>query len=259
MITLPPPMTGDPSVLAFSLAKGGSSLMFNMLRELAPHAGIQYFAPEDTLFTENVSPNRRPGNIGPVFPSAGYCFGGFRQFPAYPIPILNASKVVFLVRDPRDMVVSLYYSMARSHILPSGEEAVGGRGDMLEARRHLSAQPIDEFARTSAIIQYTRMFEGYIAQGFLWRPNVAIYRYEDVIFAKQAWIDDMCDWYGWKIPIEQRQAVAKRFDIRPESERPNEHIRQVTPGNYRKHLSEGTIRIMNGLFEEYMLMFGYDA
>jgi hypothetical protein len=33
----------------------------------------------------------------------------------------------------------------------------------------------------------------------------------------------------------------------------------VTPGNYRKHLSEGTIRIMNGLLEEYMLMFGYDA
>jgi hypothetical protein len=70
-----------------------------------------------------------------------------------------------------------------------------------------------------------------------------IYRYEDVIFAKQAWIDDMCDWYGWKVPIEQRQAVATHFDIRPESERPNEHIRQVTPGIYRKHLSEGTIRI----------------
>jgi hypothetical protein len=258
-VTLPPPMTGDPSVLAFSLAKAGSTLMFDMLKALAPHVGIQYFSAEDMLFADNVSPNRRPGNIGPAFPSAGYCFGGFRQFPAYPIPILNASKVAFLVRDPRDMVVSLYYSMTRSHVLPGDDQIEGARGDMLEARRHLSAQSIDEFARTGAVIQYTRMFEGYIAQGFLWRPNVAIYRYEDVIFDKAGWIDDLCDWYGWNVPPDRRQVIAKRFDIRPDGERPDEHIRQVTPGNFRRHLSAATIATMNNLFEEYMRMFGYDA
>jgi hypothetical protein len=258
-IALPPTTSGDPSVLAFSLAKAGSSLMFDILQALSREAGLRYFSAEDTLFADNVSANRRAVDIGPVFPSAGYCFGGFRHFPAYPIPILNASKVAFLVRDPRDMIVSLYFSMTRSHVLPGTNDMEGAHNDLLEARRNLSTQSIDDFARTSAPIQYTRMFEGYIAQGFLWRSNVATYRYEDVIFNKEAWIDDLCDWYGWDVPQEQRQAIARRFDVRPESERPDEHVRQVTPGNYRKHLSENTIRVMNGTFEEYMRIFGYEA
>jgi hypothetical protein len=257
--TLTPPQAtaDDPSVFAFSLAKAGSTLLYDMLQALTPYAGLTYYSVEDSLFADNVSPNRRPGTIGTPFAPTGYCFGGFRQYPAYPIPILGFSKAVFLVRDPRDMAVSLYFSMTRSHVIPDAEKDEGARGEFLGARRFLNSQTIDEFAVHGAIIQYTRMFEGYIAQGFLWRPNVAIYRYEDIIFDKEAWVEDLCDWYGWQIPRELRQSVVERFDIRPEEERPDDHVRQVTPGNYLKHLEKGTISRMNNLLGEYMRMFGY--
>jgi hypothetical protein len=66
-IALPPTTSSDPSVLAFSLAKAGSSLMFDILQALSREAGLRYFSAEDTLFADNVSANRRAVDIGPVF------------------------------------------------------------------------------------------------------------------------------------------------------------------------------------------------
>lgn len=257
--TLEPPAatSDDPSVFAFSLAKAGSTLLFDILSVLSPYTGLRYYSAEDALFADNVSANRRPGRIGTPFAPTGYCFGGFRQFPTYPIPILGSSKAVFLVRDPRDMAVSLYYSMTRSHVLPEGDETESARGDLLGARERLISMGIDEWVVNSAIIQYTRMFEGYVAQGFHWRPNVAIYRYEDIIFEKEAWIDDMCDWFGWQIPRELRQSVVERFDIRRDREHPDEHVRQVNPGNFRKHINPRTIAQIHSVLGEYMRLFGY--
>lgn len=256
---MPPQATSDdPSVFAFSLAKAGSTLLFDILESLVPYVGLKYYSVEDALFADNVSPNRRPASIGTPFAPTGYCFGGFRQFPAYPIPILGSSKAVFLVRDPRDMVVSLYYSMTRSHVIPEGDAEDGARDAMMDARHHANSLSIDEFGFHGGVIQYTRMLESYVAQGFLWRPNVAVYRYEDVIFDKEAWVDDLCDWYSWQIPRELRQSVVERFDIRPDGEHPDAHIRQVNPGNFRRHLSVRTVRQINAVLGEYMRIFGYD-
>lgn len=258
MLTPPPPASDRESVLAFSLAKAGSTLLYNMLHELAPLAGLTYYSIEDALFAADVSPNRRPALIGNVFAQTGYCYGGFRQFPAYPIPILHSTRSIFLVRDPRDMAVSLYFSMMKSHVLPdaTGDEG-GARADFERSRSQTASVPIDQWVASAAVVQYTRMFEGYLAQGYLWRPNIVTYRYEDVIFHKAAWLADICDWFGWNVDRGALDAIAARFDARPEGENPDQHVRQVTPGNYRKHLSQGTIGHLNALFGEYMRLFGY--
>lgn len=263
-LTAPPPASDRPSVMAFSLAKAGSTLLYDLLSVLAPEAGLTYFSAEDALFAQDVSVNRRPANVGNVFRPTGFCYGGFRQFPAYPIPVLHSTKSILLVRDPRDMAVSLYFSMMKSHVLPDAQggdaNGLGGAREEFErARANVAAVPIDAWATHAAVVQYTRMFEGYLAQGFLWRPNVATYRYEDVIFAKRAWLADICDWFEWDVPAAARNAVADRFDLRPDAERPDQHVRQVTPGNYQKHLSEDTVARLTAAFGEYLRLYGYDA
>lgn len=258
----PPPAVSDkPSVLAFSMAKAGSTLLYNMLSQLAPAENLVYFSIEDYLFSRNVSPTRRPGDIGKILKPTGYCYGGFRQFPAFPVPILHSSRVVFLVRDPRDMITSLYFSLLKSHRIPKAEasdesDAKGFAKRMINTRARLQNTDINVFAR-GAVWTYLKIFEGYVAQGFAWRRNVAIYRYEDVIFAKEAWVKDICAWYAWDIdPARQRQ-VAAMFDEIPNEERPAEHIRQVTPGNHRAHLSAATIATIDDGLSEYMRLFGY--
>lgn len=256
----PAPASDRASVMAFSLAKAGSTLLYDMLSVLAPAARLTYFSAEDALFAQDVSVNRRPAKVGDLFRQTGYCYGGFRQFPAYPLPILDATKAVFLVRDPRDMAVSLYFSMMKSHVLPDPQGREGGAREEFErARANVAAVPIDTWVNHAATVQYTRMFEGYLAQGFLWRPNVVTYRYEDVIFAKRAWLADLCDWFEWDVPAATRDAVADRFDIRPDAERPDQHVRQVTPGNFRRHLSPDTAERLTAAFGEYLRLYGYEA
>lgn len=237
------------------MAKGGSTLLYNMLSRLAPMAGLTYFSIEDRFFSSGVSPSRRPTAIGQVFETRGYCYAGFRQFPAFPVPILHSSRVVCLVRDPRDMITSLYFSLLYSHRLPEGNKG-DARSQMEGARQALSKVQIDRFA-VDAIRTYLKLFEAYVAQGFVWRPNVAIYRYEDVIFNKPEWVADFCEWYGWNIPERERLKVAAEFDEIPSAERPQEHVRQVTPGNYKRHLSAETEQAITSALAEYMELFGY--
>ncbi len=257
-LTPPPATSNQPSVLAFSFAKGGSTLLFNMLRKVAPEVGLTYYSPADALFAANRGSNDRPTDIGDVFRPTGYCYGGFRSYPTYAIPILGDAPIVFLVRDPRDMVVSLYYSLLLSHTVPKSSNQGTMREELLRNRTRLANTSIDEFVLRDAVAQYRRMFESYAAQGFPWRPNVTTYRYEDVIFSKKEWLQAICRNYGWEVSADKLETIANTFDERPKEARPDKHIRNVTPGDHKHQLKPGTITQLNGVFKEYMSWFDYN-
>ena len=255
-VELAPTGAERPSVFAFSMPKAGSTLLYNMLERLAPLAGLTYFSVEDQLFAENVSPERRPLAIGYPFHATGFCYGGFRQFPVFRVGHVNAARSALLVRDPRDMIVSLYFSLRYSHGAPDDAAEGGAGAAMATARRKLTRTEVDKFA-LEAVKTYAKAFEGYLARGFGWMPNVATYRYEDVVMNKAAWVDDLCDWYGWDVSAEDRARVAAEFDVVPDEERPEQHIRQVRPGNHREHLSDGVVRNIVFHLGEYMRIYGY--
>ena len=74
-----------PSVFSFSMAKAGSTLLYNMLSQLAPNAGLTYFSIEDYLFSHNISPVNRPGYIGDVITfRPAYCYGGISTVSGLP-------------------------------------------------------------------------------------------------------------------------------------------------------------------------------
>jgi hypothetical protein len=105
----------------------------------------------------------------------------------------------------------------------------------------LRASGIPSRFRTGERSLLRNEIRGIHAQGFHWRTNVATYRYEDVIFKKRIWIDDLCSWFGWDISSDLKGSVAARFDVVVDVERPDQHIRQVKPGNHRRHLRKETI------------------
>ncbi|MET1081509.1 MAG: hypothetical protein ABWY12_00385 [Burkholderiales bacterium] len=256
-VPVPPTTSREPSVFAFSIHKAGSTLLYDVLRELSRVVGLTYYSIPDHLFQENVGSSRRPDDIGQPFRQSGFCYGGFREFPAFPVPLLDSARIAFLVRDPRDMITSLYFSIRHSHSLPPPSTNPGVREELLSARSRLERLDIDAFGLETAY-DYVRKFEGYIAQGFHWRTNVATYRYEDVIFKKRIWIDHLCSWFGWDIPSDFKDSVAARFDIVVDVERPDQHIRQVKPGNHRRHLRKETIDEISQVLAEPLRMYGYE-
>jgi hypothetical protein len=253
---LPPPVSDAPSVLAFSMPKAGSTLLFGILRMLCPAAGLVFFSTENHFFDRGVPAEKRPPETARLFLPTGYCYGGFRSCPRYAIPILPTARTVVLVRDPRDMIVSLYHSLQQSHRIPDGAEAGGQPHFMQRAREQARRSTLDEHCLHS-VNSYAAQFEAYLSQGLLWRENVAVYRYEDVIFRKREWIEDMCRWFGWSVPERRIATALERFDIVPEKADPTRHVRQVKPGNYVDALSPESIRMVNGRLGAYMRIFGY--
>ena len=85
-ITLPSPASANPSVYAFSMHKGGSTLLFSILQELAPSIGLSYFSLPDELFRLGYDFNQPNPSRSRYFLEKGYIYGGFRlPCPIFPV------------------------------------------------------------------------------------------------------------------------------------------------------------------------------
>jgi hypothetical protein len=241
---------GDfPSVFVFAMHKSGSTLMDRMLKQALTAAGVPQMALPTVAFRAGL-PNEILNAEELIFPR-GYCYRRFHGFPDYLYPFdIAQNKKLLLIRDPRDIVVCYYFSMAQSHGLPP----MGVVERLLvRMRKKALSTSIDQFCRTEAKL-FTEEFWTY-------RPilstELRLYRYEDVIFDKRAWLEDMLSYMGFTLASATMTRIAQENDIWPEMERPSEHIRQVKPGNFRKHLSRESIELLNVEFEHLLTEYNY--
>ncbi len=237
------------SFFPFALPKSGSTLLFNMLTEICHNADISIIDIPSFAFTKGVRPRFLTSSIDQILYSNGYAYLGWRYFPSQSNFDFSKVKCSLLVRDPRDMLVSLYFSRAFSHNAPKGEEE-----QVLQNRKSIQAYDINDWVMKTAS-NTKSLFEAYDEN--LQNKLLKIYRYEDVIFRKEKWLQDICKYFNIEVSKRALKAIARRHDIRPTREDPNAHIRSVTPGNYKKHLSEETINFLNQEFAEILLCFNY--
>jgi hypothetical protein len=249
-VILPPTTSGRETVLAFSHHKAGSTMLYGILEDLAKIVGVTYVSVPSELFRRGIEPRLVEFDVD--WHATGYCFAGFRFSPG-PLPLLETARSILLVRDPRDAVVSLYYSARESHPLPSHGAL---RQRLVSRRERARLTPIDEWVieNHGAV---TETLAGYVAQGLLSRRNVAVYRYEDVIYRKRAWVDDMLSWYGWTAPEDVIEGVVRKYDVFPQKTFPDRHIRQVHPGNHRNVLRPATCEKLNVCFGDLLAALGY--
>ncbi len=234
-----------PSVFFVGLPKAGSTLLGRLMNPLTTSAGLVYVAPQEIMFGMGVATSEIPVAVWDVFEPQGYAFGGFRSLPAgLDLPPYASGRTVVLVRDPRDMLISLYFSLARSHRPPG--ERIGGElaAAFLEARREVALMDIDTFVldRAAVVVGQFRTLERKLSH-----ISHRLYRYEDVIFDKKAWADDMLGYLGLSVSAESvRQSVVAN-DVRPSHENPAEHIRKVAPGDHIEKLRPQTIAALDRL------------
>ena len=279
VFTLPP--TDAPerdSILIFALPKSGSVLLNAIMRDLSSEVGLRYVSIMREYFVLGIPDELHPADTAGIFLPKGYCYGGFRNMPGFQIPVLPIVKKILLVRDPRDMLVSHYYSMLNSH--PSRGAALATSRPDISVNQLAKQVSIDEYVRQIAPA-YRKYFEGYKAlctdysfdaflpsSGYSWFSRLAtklkdrerrirVYRYEDVIYVKERWIRDICDWFGILVSRQFKVKLAQKHDKLPPIERVDKHIRQVHPGNYHSKLSPDTVVFLNKYFFDDMKFFGY--
>lgn len=251
-LELPDSQTDAPSVYAFSLHKAGSTLLFNMLMELAPHVGYAYFSLPDQIFINGIIPTVELSETERLFKPTGYLYGGFRFYPTtYTLPNLNSYKKILLVRNPMDSLVSMYFSGKKSHLIPKKGRL---RNILLKRREDVQSQDIEAFVRGryQLHIQKMKRYKEILSQ-----DNLMVYRYEDIIYDKLGFLKSICHFYEWDIGDGLLQDIVSRYDVFPETEHQDNHIRQVHPNNYKKQLSLELQHFVEEKFAPIMEDFGY--
>jgi hypothetical protein len=149
-------------------------------------------------------------------------------------------------------MTSLYFSVLKSHRLPGGEA-----GEQFQRMRQRAQEMgIDAFVLSRARKQdwaqrYDRI-SALRARGKSWR-------YEDIVFNKASWLDEMLEYLGLDLPYRHRKALVDKVDIVPQADRPDEHVRQVRPGDSQRKLKPETIEELNGIFATAIREWGYSA
>lgn len=251
---LPDPSKNGP-FFALGPHKSGTVLMNGLLEALCHSSGMPYFDLPGEAFKQGIDASHLK-DVGDLFFQKGICFAGFRTawLGESDLPFPPGGLAMVLLRDPRDMLVSLFFSVAKSHTIP-GEGKI--RDSMLAARDEAAQSDIDTW-----VVHHAKKMRPKLERWADWierggSERVRIFRYEDIIFKKRAWIRELDNLMGLRSRPEILDAIADRFDIRPDTENENAHIRSVAPGNHREKLRPDTILRLNEILHDTAGRLGY--
>lgn len=249
---------GGPAFFLLSVRKSGSSVFNDIGRVLAEANGHRFVDVGPTFFYENVLVSqyqRDPALLSLLHP--GNVYGGFRDMPLAFLDseLFWASPRLLMVRDPRDALVSEFFSNAYSHPIPRPSRA----GDevtrlMYRQRAETRRYSIDGYvvARAGEMARTMLQYEPVLG-----RPGTTVFRYEDYIFRKPELIEEMAAACGWSVGPRLAAGILCWADARPEREDPTAFVRRVTPGDHREKLRPDTIRTITETLAPAMQLFGY--
>jgi hypothetical protein len=252
-----PPGRMEDTCFILGIRKCGSSLLNSLCADLAGMNGRHFLDIAGRFFQSDV-PERSwrndPASLALLV--AGQVHGGFRAMPLIfaSDPIFLEARKILMVRDPRDALVSEYFSNAYSHALPEIRGA-GATQDLLTLRRDAVSAALEATVlhRAAALNQTYMEYAGILAD-----PCLKLFRYEDVILAKRQWVHDIAAHFGWAPPdAGTLTAMMGWADVIPAEEKPGRFIRKVVSGDHRAKLSPAIITRLNVALAPAMGLFGY--
>lgn len=157
-----------------------------------------------------------------------------------------------MLRDPRDVLTSLYFSMAYSHVIY--KNALESK--MMNNREQALAQPIDEWIHHQAQLFLPR-YQYYI-ENLIGQKNTCLVRYEDMVGNFETWLNTILT--GLNLTnvsdsLKQKIIGEANFDV---EENVASHKRQVQPGDHKRKLQAETIQKLNETFSSILETLGYE-
>jgi hypothetical protein len=248
-----------PSLLHFSVNKSATQYVKSIVNRCSAATGLvnvgihDYAFKSDFPYLDKLSAEEMTA-YQHIFKPAGYTysvFGGMID------GIANLEKylIVLMVRDPRDVLVSGYFSIAYSHVEPALGTAK--YDDFLENRANAQAMSIDDYA----IAQCDAVYETYnrYKQLLLDRhSDVYLTRYEDMIDDFEIWLQGLINYCQFQVePSLLNSLIEENEQLRPSSENVNRHIRKGKAGDYKEKLKAETIDYIESKLAPVLPSFGY--
>ncbi len=143
----------------------------------------------------------------------GNVYIGFRDAPTalYADEVFRGGRKILFVRDPRDVLVSEYFSNAYSHSLP---QTAPETSEIASERERAIATNINEYvlSRAKALDATAEAYRPLIGD-----ETVKILRYEDFIFRKADLCAEIATHFAMSAPTELVANVLSWADVFPAS------------------------------------------
>ena len=237
-----------PNILFFTHPKCASRYVLSILVRLADAEGMGSIDFDAYVTVDppprEFDPYKPEGSLAQAFQPRGYLYGAIGSYRL--IPNLEYYRVVLNLRDPRDVLTSLYYSTAYSHAVISPK--------LLRGRKEAQGLSVDEFvmANIEEVLQgYTRYCDTLL------KSNALFLKYEQMVGDFEAWLARLVDY----CELDQHQAIIQAildeadFDVKKEDK--YSQRRQVTPGDHRRKLLPATIAELNDRFGAVLATMDY--
>jgi hypothetical protein len=242
------------SVYFYSLHKAGTSLMTEALRQAGNLKHVDY----ETMVFDNKFVGK------PVFYDHGHLYGVFRITQPSTSPIYSTlgqyistqefvkeKTIVFMVRDPRDILISLYYSARNSHVVSANPE-IKIRAQAM--RNLLQTTSLEEFVlerATGIPIRFETLHR--LSQSC---KQKVILKYEDLIHNFDGFMAGFEQYI--KIPQEKIEELYRASRPRLDED-PAAHKRSGKIAQYKEKLTPATQQKLTEICRSALELFDYDA
>jgi hypothetical protein len=240
----------QPSLLYFTYYRCGSQVLKGMLQEALKlsDSGLVWVDFESYLM------HREPlkGNIEeriekflPLFRSEGYFYGPVYH-PAKELLFHEHLKPFCVLRDPRDVLVSHYYSLAYAHTVSNMKAA--------RRRREVAAMGLDEFVLTKRYLsEVQERYRAYLGQ--FTSAEKGFFRYEDMVGEPEVFLEQVLAFLGIAVSAEGIERILASQQFQTAEENKTSHRRSGRWGQFREKLGPETLRRLDeelaGLLEPW--------
>ena len=162
--------------------------------------------------------------------------------------ILYKYKAICFIRDPRDIIVSFFYSQAYSHVISEQKDI---KELQLKNREYALSIGIDNYALEKADFLQEK-FE--LLKNILeTNSNSILLKYEDMIYDFDTFYEQINSFI--KLPKETKQIIYE--NTRPKNSGIHQHRRSGEQGTFKNELKKETIENINKKLKSILEFFDY--
>ena len=188
----------------------------------------------------------------------GYFFGCLNQFNGEGSLNYNDYTLLATVRDPRDVMVSSFYSIAYAHT-PSSKEFAR---DAKEARENGIDWYVRQEWRIAEISEKLAFIKNHIAI----QPHSYVWKYEDMRSDFPGFLNQLADHIVPNCNVDnllaemvQEEAQDREAKIQKKSDDDlKSHQRSGASGQYKNKLNPESVAFLNEKYAEFIEFFGYE-